>query len=245
MLIAERRDRILLLTLNNPGKRNALHPSLLSAFSSSLKEIEGDAETAVVVLTGAGSSFCSGLDLLHLANLDGEGRVGYLRAFFNVFSKIYSLKQPVIAAVNGPAIAGGFDLAAASDLRLCSRDATFGQTEIIFGLTQMMYPIYKIIGLGCAKELALTGTTISADEAHRIGLVNHIYSAEELLAQALQLAALLASRPTQALFATKQLSRNLIDMDTESAMNRMLEVISDRLKSEEHQQAIQNLLTAN
>ena len=121
-----------------------------------------------------------------------------MQAFFSLFSQIYSLKQPLIAAINGAAIAGGFDLAAACDLRLCSREATFGQTEVLFGITQMMYPVYKTIGLGRAKELALTGELISADEAYRIGLVNRVYPAEELLSEALKLAELLAARPKQA-----------------------------------------------
>ncbi|HYL14022.1 MAG TPA: enoyl-CoA hydratase/isomerase family protein [Terriglobales bacterium] len=239
MLISECRDTIQLLTLNNPTKRNALHPHLISALSHRLAEIETDAKMTVVVLTGAGSSFCSGLDLFHLASLNGHDRGEYLRTFFAVFSQIYCLKQPVIAAVNGPAIAGGFDLAAACDLRLCSREARFGQTEVLLGITQIMYPIYKSIGLGRAKELALTGKLISADEAYRIGLVNHVYAAEELQLEALKLAELLASRPRDALFATKRLSRELLDTNAEAAFRLMFETISERLKSEEHRTELQ------
>src|SRR5262249_10308731 len=139
---------------------------------------ESDESVGVAVLTGAGTSFCAGLDLNHLLSLDFEGRVAYMRSFYVVFRQIYDLRQPVIAAINGPAMGGGFDLAAACDLRLCSPEAKFAETEILLGITQMIYPLYKIIGLSRAKELALTGDTISAQEAYRIGLVNRICPAD-------------------------------------------------------------------
>src|SRR5205085_2349287 len=104
------------------------------------------------------------------------------------------------------------------------------------GITQIMYPLYKVIGLGRAKELAFTGEAISAEEAYRCGLINHLYPLEELLDRALALAEKLAARPREALFETKRLSRELIELDTASAIQRMFEAISDRLRSPEHQQ---------
>lgn len=239
MLLSERKNAIWLLTLDRAEKRNALHPNLIAELSKKLSEIETDLDTRVVLITGAGTSFCSGLDLSHLISLEAAGRITYLRSFFSLFSQIYCLRQPCIAVINGPAIAGGFDLAAACDLRLCSQDAQFGQTEVLLGITQMMYPIYKVIGLGRAKELALTGELISADEAHRIGLVNRVYRAEELLLEALKLAELLASRPKNALFATKKLGRDLIEANTESAIKLMFDTISDRLGSDEHKKELE------
>ena len=122
------------------------------------------------------------------------------------------------------------------DFRLCSPSATFAQTEILLGLTQMIFPLYKIIGLGRAKELAMTGEAINADEAHRMGLVNHVCSPEELFDRTVMLAETLAARPRQALFETKRLARELIDLDTPSAFRRMGKAIRDRLRSEEHRQ---------
>ena len=240
MLVSEQRNAIQLLTLDRPEKRNALHPNLISGLSRRFTEVQGDPGIRVVIITGKGSTFSSGLDLIHLLSLDVNGRIEYLRSFFSLFSQIYFLKQPVIAVINGPAMAGGFDLAAACDVRLCSQLAQFGQTEVLLGITQMMYPIYKVIGLSRAKELALTGEPISAYEAYRIGLVNHVYQAEDLLSEPWKLAELLASRPQQALFATKQLSRDLIEMNTESATKRMFETISERLGSEEHQKELEH-----
>jgi len=242
MLRTDRRDAVLLCTLDRAEKRNALHPDLIQALASTLEQAGSDASLGVVVLTGAGNTFCSGLDLTHLASLGSEQKVAYLRSFFALFQQIYELPQPVIAAINGPAIAGGFDIAAACDLRLCSPAATFAQTEVLLGITQILYPVYKVIGLGRAKELALTGEPITADDAQRIGLVNRVHPAESLVEQAMKLAERLASRPRQALFATKRLSRDVIEVNTEAAITRMFQVISERLRSDEHRREIQRYL---
>ena len=242
MLRTERRDAVLLCTLDRAEKRNALHPDLIQALASTLEQAGSDASLGVVVLTGAGNTFCSGLDLTHLASLGSEQKVAYLRSFFALFQQIYELPQPVIAAINGPAIAGGFDIAAACDLRLCSPAATFAQTEVLLGITQILYPVYKVIGLGRAKELALTGEPITADDAQRIGLVNRVHPAESLVEQAMKLAERLASRPRQALFATKRLSRDVIEVNTEAAITMMFQVISERLESDEHRREIQRYL---
>ena len=242
MLRTDRRDAVLLCTLDRAEKRNALHPDLIHALASTLKQAGSDASLGVVVLTGAGTTFCSGLDLTHLVSVGVEQKVAYLQSFFALFQQIYELPQPVIAAINGPAIAGGFDIAAACDLRLCSPAATFAQTEVLLGITQILYPVYKVIGLGRAKELALTGEPITADAAERIGLVNRVHPAESLVEQAMKLAERLASRPRQALFATKRLSRDVIEVNTEAAITMMFQVISERLESDEHRREIQRYL---
>ena len=236
MLVNERHGAVLLLTLNRPDKRNALHPALIAELTDTLEEAAKDAALNVVVINGAGRSFCAGLDLETVLQSSFADKVAYLETVFGMFQRIYTQPQPVIAAVNGPAMAGGFDLAAMCDLRVCSPAAMFAQTEVLLGLTQMIYPLYKIIGLSRAKELAMTGDAITAEEAFRIGLVNHVYPAEDLLAEAMKLAEKLASRPRQALIETKRLTRELIDVDTQTAFRRMGKAIRDRLQSEEHQQ---------
>jgi enoyl-CoA hydratase/carnithine racemase len=238
MLRADRRGAVLLCTLDRPEKRNALDPDLIRELSSTLQDAGTDASLNVVVLTGAGRTFCSGLDLTHLADREPHQGVDYLRSFFNLFRQVSELPQPVIAAINGPAIAAGFDLAAACDLRVCSPAARFAQTELLLGLTPILSPIYQVIGLGRAKELALTAEAISAEEAYRIGLVTRVYPGEQLLDEAMNLAGSLAAKPRQALFATKRLSRDVIEMSTERAMRRMFEVISERLQSDEHRREV-------
>lgn len=240
MLKTELQDSIRIVTLDRPDKSNSLHPDLISSLAEVLERTDEDDDIHVVLLTGAGTSFCAGLDLDHLVRSDMDGTLDYMRSTFALFRQVYELRQPVVAAVNGPAIAGGFDLAAFCDLRLCSTTARFAQTEILLGLTQIMYPLYKVIGLARAKELALTGEAISADEAHRIGLVSGVFQPDELLPAALELARKLASQPREALFETKRLSREVIEMDTDAANARMLEVISSRLRSDEHREAVES-----
>jgi enoyl-CoA hydratase len=233
MLIIERRANILSITLNRAEKRNSLHPDLIDHLSNAFDDAADDDSLSVVVITGAGTTFCAGLDLNHLLGMETAGRIAYVESVFALFRRIYALPQPVIAAVNGPAVAGGFDLAAMCDLRLSAPTAIFAQTEILLGLTQIAYPLYKIIGFGRAKEMAMTGDAISADEAYRIGLVNHIYPADDLMDETWKLAEKLASRPRQALFESKRLIHELLDLDTASAFERMKGAIIERLASEE------------
>lgn len=233
-----REGAVLTLTLNRPAKSNCLHPDLVEQLSSALQGAEADATLSVVVITGAGSSFCAGLDLELLVSWTTEEKLAYLDTVTGVFRRVWSLPQPVIAAVNGPAIAGGFDLAAFCDMRLAAKEAIFGQAEINIGLTQIIHPLYKSIGLGRAKELAMTGQNISADEAFRIGLVNHVYSREELMSKAMALAGLLASKPRSALFATKRLTRELIDLDTNTALDEIGKTFRECLASDEHERRL-------
>jgi len=238
MLQVEDDGHVRLLTLDRPDKSNALHPELLARLREALESTGVTKSAHVVVLTGAGKRFCAGLDLEHLASLDASGSVEYMSSLFSIFGQLRQLPQPVIAAINGPAIAGGFDLAAFCDLRVCSRTATFAQAEILLGLTQIAYPLYKVIGLGRAAELALTGNAIDAAEAHRIGFVNSVHEADELMPHAMDLARQMGERPPEALFETKRLLREVIELDTESAFTRMFDGISARLRSPEHQQAL-------
>lgn len=238
LVLSQRSGAVLTLTLNKPDKSNPLHPDLVKHLSAALTAAEADAELHVVVITGAGPSFCAGLDLELLVSWTTEQKLAYLDTVTRVFRQVWTLPQPVIAAVNGPAIAGGFDLAAFCDIRLAAKEAIFGQAEINIGLTQIIHPLYKSIGLARAKELAMTGQNISADEAFRIGLVNHVYPREELMPRAKELATVLASKPRGALFATKRLTRELIDLDTNTAFDQIAATFRNCLASDEHRHRV-------
>ena len=238
LVLTEREGAVLTLTLNRPHKSNTLHPDLVKELSSALNAAEADAGISAVVLTGSGSTFCAGLDLELLLQWSVEQKLAYLGTVVKIFRAVWSMPQPVIAAVNGPAIAGGFDLAAFCDIRLAATEAIFGQAEINIGLTQIIHPLYKSIGLARAKEMALTGQNISADEVFRIGLVNHVYPREELMSQALDMARVFASKPRTALFETKRLTRVLIDMPTEAALEQIGETFKRCVASEEHKNRV-------
>ena len=241
-ILDERDEAVITLTLNNPEKSNALHPDLVSQLSTLLEEIAESDEINAVIITGAGKHFCAGLDLSLLMNLAEEEKAVYLRHVTGIFDKIWTLPQPVIAAVNGAAIAGGFDLAAFCDIRLAARGAIFGQAEINVGLVQIIHPLYKTIGLARAKELAMLGEPITAEEAYRIGLVNHLYERDELMMQAQQMARKLAAKPRQTLFETKRLTRELIDMDTKAALEEIRATLRRCFNSEEHKTRVAEVL---
>ena len=243
-ILDERDEAVITLTLNNPEKSNALHPELVSQLSTLLDEIAVSKEINAVIITGAGKHFCAGLDLSLLMHLAEEEKAVYLHNVTGIFDKIWMLPQPVIAAVNGAAIAGGFDLAAFCDIRLASRSAIFGQAEINVGLVQIIHPLYKTIGLARAKELAMLGEPISAEEAYRIGLVNHLCESRELMLQAQQLARKLAAKPRQALFETKRLTRELIDMDTGAALHEIRATLRRCFYSEEHKTRVAEVLAS-
>jgi len=238
LVLSRREGAVLTLTLNRPEKSNSLHPDMVEQLSTALKRAEADETESVVVITGAGRSFCAGLDLELLLSWTTDQKLAYLETAIRVFRSVWSLPQPVIAAVNGPAIAGGFDLAAFCDIRLAAKEAIFGQAEINIGLTQIIHPLYKSIGLARAKELAMTGQNISADEAFRIGLVNHVYPREELMPRAIEMARVLASKPRGALFETKRLTRELIDLDTNAALDEISESFRRCLESDEHRRRV-------
>jgi len=241
LVLSRREGAILTLTLNRPEKSNSLHPDMVTQLSAALNSAEADNALSVVVITGAGSSFCAGLDLDLLVSWTPDQKLSYLDSVTKIFRRIWSLPQPVIAAVNGAAIAGGFDLAAFCDIRLASNQAIFGQAEINIGLTQIIHPLYKSIGLARAKELAMTGQNISAEEAFRIGLVNHIYSRDELMIRAMELAGVLASKPRNALFETKRLTRSLVDMDTSTALEEINKSLHRCLASDEHRLRVEEI----
>jgi enoyl-CoA hydratase len=211
---------------------------MVAQLTEAIEKAEGDHGVAALVITGAGRSFCAGLDLELLLKWNVEEKLKYLDRVTTLFRLIWAMPQPVIAAVNGPAIAGGFDLAAFCDIRLASTRAIFGQAEINIGLTQIIHPLYKSIGLGRAKELAMTGQNISADEAYRIGLVNHVYEPDELMERALEMAEVLASKPRSALFETKRLTRELIDMGTREALAEINSTFRRCLESAEHTERV-------
>lgn len=242
LLLIERDGGVLQLTLNRPEKSNALHPQMVRQLSAALETAASDETVGAVIVTGAGKNFCAGLDLRLLMTLPEEEKVSYLASVTNLFDQLWRLPQPVIAAVNGAAIAGGFDLAAFCDIRLAATQASFGQAEINVGLVQIIHPLYKTIGLARAKELAMTGATISAAEAYRIGLVNHLYEGDALLAEARQMAALLAAKPRRALLETKRLTRELIDLDTAAALAKIREALRNCFASAEHRERVAAVL---
>ena len=212
-LIYEKKENIGLLTINRPEKLNAISNELISELKNLLDEIENNEELRVLIITGAGDkAFVAGADIKELVDRDAclGRRVSQERQ--DIFSRIENLPVPVIAAVNGYALGGGLELALACSIRICSEKAQFGAPEVKLGIipgdggTQRLP---RLVGLGRAMELILTGDFIDAQEAYRIGLVNKVLPQEELMDKAMDLAKKIASRPPLAVrFAKEAVNRS-------------------------------------
>lgn len=216
-LVLERDAAFALLTFNNPGALNALTLDTFVRLETLLDELSRDTSVRVVILTGAGSkAFIAGGDIKHLASLDVEGARNFALLAQRVLARIESFPKPVIAAINGYALGGGCELAMACDLRIASETARFGQPEVKLGIipgfagTQRLA---RLVGKGRAKELIFTGEMIDAAEAWRIGLVNRVVPAENLLEEARKLAGQMADKSASAIALAREAIDNGLEMD--------------------------------
>ncbi len=200
----EKENGIGIISLNRPEKMNALTREVLQELSAILETLEKDASVKAVILTGRGRGFCAGGDLEgHPAFSDNSAlnREGYLREAHQVTRRITGLPKPVIAAINGVAAGAGLDLALACDIRIAAEDAVFAEVFVLAGGMPDMggtYFIPRLVGVGKALELILTGDRIDAREAWRIGLVNRIVPSSEVMTRAKELATRFAGGPSEA-----------------------------------------------
>jgi methylglutaconyl-CoA hydratase len=222
------------ITLNRPEKRNALSPELIDELTMVLDDA-AHCDCGVVILTGAGTAFCAGLDMEHLATmtartveqhrLDSENMARVLRS-------LYEFPKPIIAAVNGPAIAGGMGLATLCDFTYAVPDARFGYTEVRVGFVPAIVASFltRQIGEKRTRELLLSGRILKADEACRLGLVTRIVQPEELMGEAHSLAHSLLLNSPQAMRAVKELL-------TGHSANQLDEEIEDAIAANSHQRS--------
>jgi methylglutaconyl-CoA hydratase len=202
------------LTLTRPDKRNALSRDLISAIEKAFIRAGDDADVRNVILTGAGSAFCAGMDLAELEsslNAPDDGGNVWEDALHlaRVYDLIYSFPKPTVAAVNGAAVAGGAGLVTVCDLALAVPEAKLGYPEVRRGLVaaMVMPHLLRHVGERAARFLLLTGEVIDAEEARRVGLINAVVPGTQLLASAHQWARSVAEAGPQALAATKGLLR--------------------------------------
>jgi enoyl-CoA hydratase len=194
VLLLERAGGVATVTLNRPAHLNALSAELRDAIVRAFDEIAADDETRAVILTGAGRAFCAGLDLKELGGetVGGASITGAVGRGANVVRAVEGCPWPVIGAVNGYAITGGFELALACDLLIASTAARFADTHVRIGILPgwgLSQKLSRIIGIGRAKELSLTGNFLDAEQAAAWGLVNRVVEPEALLPACRALAA--------------------------------------------------------
>lgn len=180
-------DRVATITLRRPDTLNALSLALLGDLDAAIAEVDSDANVRGVVLCGEGRAFAAGADITEIAGLDEKSGLAFARRGQAVFSRIEALRKPVVAAVDGFALGGGCELAMACHVRIASTRARLGQPEVKLGIlpgfggTQRLA---RLVGRGRATEIVLTGRQVRAEEALRIGLVNEVVDAEQLLTRA-------------------------------------------------------------
>ena len=197
VILVEKSGAVAIVTLNRPAAMNALSRELRTAIAETFEDLEADDNIRVAILTGAGKAFCAGLDLKELggdASAVGGSSEGGVNATVNDKDPVTSIggfSGPIIGAINGVAITGGFELALACDLLVCSEHARFADTHARVGILPgwgLSQKLSRAIGIYRAKELSLTGNFLSASQAEDWGMVNRVVTAEELLPVARKLA---------------------------------------------------------
>lgn len=211
-------DAVALITLDRPDRLNALTFAMFDELHAVCDELDDDPSVRAVVVTGAGRGFCAGLDLDAAEELSAMGPEEMLRgqeSWAAAITRFRHLRAPVIAAVNGPAAGAGLSLCLAADVRLAGVEARFNAAFVRIGLTGgdcgISWLLPRIIGFGHASELLLTGRVIDAAEAHRLGMVNRVLPADELLPSAFTLADEIAENSPWGVRLTKQVLQTNVD----------------------------------
>ncbi|BBY21801.1 enoyl-CoA hydratase/isomerase family protein [Mycobacterium stomatepiae] len=217
------RDGVVVLRLNRPERLNAINEVMQTELTQLLGDLAGDSAVRAVVLTGAGRGFCAGLDVRDFgpsmveASAPALDRMRFQERMAALAEALRALPQPVIAAVNGPCVGAGFALCLASDIRICSSTASFGNAAILLGLSGaemgMSYHLPRIVGTSVAADWMLTGRTVSATEADRRGLTSELVEPDRLIDRAIELASLIAGLTQLGV----QLTKRALQVNTDAA----------------------------
>jgi enoyl-CoA hydratase len=231
-VLVETRDNVLVLTINRPEARNAVNGAVAAGVAAALDRLDGEPSLSVGVLTGAGGTFSSGMDLKGFLRgetpvIEGRGLAGLTEA---------PPRKPLIAAVEGYALAGGFEMALACDLIVASSEAKFGIPEVKRGLVAGGGGLLRLpqrLPYYVAMELALTGDSITGEHAQRLGLVNRVVEPGKALDGALELAAAIAANGPLALAASKEILRRSLDWTEAEGWKQQLDIMAPVFSSED------------
>ena len=241
-VLTESNNGVMTITLNRPEKRNALCPLLIEEITLALQEA-AESSCGVVILTGAGPAFCSGLDMENLETVHASTREENRRDSENmalVLRTLYDFPKPIIAAVNGPAIAGGMALATIPDFTLAAPEAKFGYTEVRVGFVPAIVASFLIRQVGelRTRELLLSGKILRAQEAMNLGLVTQIVERQDLLASARALAQTLLLNSPQAMYAVKCLLRKHAKRRLDEEIADAIEVNASQRSAEDFREGV-------
>jgi len=221
-ILYDKRDHIATITMNRPDRLNALGGALSQSMDTAFRDADADAETRVIVLTGAGRGFCAGLDMRDNAAGPGGGRKIPAFRGSSMARLILNTNKPTIAAVNGAAVGWGFELALLCDFRIAAEEARLGDIHVKRGLVQdngLNFTLPRLIGWSRACEVLLTGDLFSAKDCERMGIVNKVVPAEGLKAATDELAHKLAANAPLAVQMTKRIARAGTRMELDDALD--------------------------
>lgn len=220
-LLLKKDNNIGILSINRPEALNALNSSVLEELDKAIDMIQKDDDIHVVILTGEGRAFVAGADIKEMKDMTSIEAREFAEKGMKIFRKMELMEKPVIAAINGFALGGGCELAMCCDIRLASEKAKMGQPEVGLGITPGFagtQRLARLVGLGKAKELIFTAITIDANEAYRIGLVNKVVPADELMNEAMEMAKLIVQKSQIAVRYAKTAINRGIETDIETGM---------------------------
>ena len=236
------------ITINREKALNALNSQVLDELNTTLDTVNLD-EVRCLILTGAGAkSFVAGADIAEMSTLTKAEGEAFGKKGNDVFRKLETFPIPVIAAVNGFALGGGCEIAMSCDIRICSDNAVFGQPEVGLGITPGFggtQRLTRLVGAGMAKQMIYTARNIKADEALRIGLVNAVYTQEELLAQAEKMAAGIAKNAPIAVRNCKKAINEGLDVDMDQAIVIEEKLFGDCFETEKQKYGMAFFLDKN
>jgi len=238
----KKEDGIGTIILNRPQSLNLLDTEMLRALGDALSEIEKDTGIRSIIITGDGH-FCAGADIRELKEKDRQAAEAFSRLGHGVFNHIENMGKPVIAAVRGHALGGGCELALACDIRIAGEGAKFGQPEINLGLVPgfgATQRLVRLVGVGKAKELILTGNVIGAREAESIGLVNSVVKDEELMKKAEETARMLSEKSPLVLRIAKRLINE--NQDFQKGLAKEISSFAECFETEDHIEGIKAFL---
>jgi len=243
-ILVTKEDGYAIVTLNRPNEMNALSREMRYELEDCFHTLERDESVKVVILTGGDYVFSAGMDIKEMASLPDGDIDDYFASMISYLQKIYSFKKPVIAAVGGIALGGGFNLATVCDMIVASETAIFGHPELKFGLNPLFDPLRRIVGMAKAKEITMLGEPIGAQEALRIGLANKVASPEKYMEDAKAIARELAKRSAKALEAVKRISDIVPRLDRNSALEHEFEISALLFSRSERREYMETFLEA-
>jgi enoyl-CoA hydratase len=218
-LIVEKKKGYVVVKLNRPHEMNAISKEMREELYDVFVDLEINPEVKVIVLTGGEYVFSAGMDIKEMSSMPDEEGDEFLKSMMKYLKKIYSCKKPVIAAVGGIALGGGFNLVTICDLVVASESAIFCHPELKFGFNPFFYPLSQILGITKAKEIVMLGEPIGANEALKIGLVNKVEPPEKFMEVAENMAETISKHSARAFEELKNLCSIVPRMDKMAAMD--------------------------